>query len=180
MSVPLRLAVAAIFVTVCGARAQAPVIGEVADPETHVLIGARSFVAGYEARNKDGSVNVVVEIPTGTTAKWEVQEDGRMVWELRAGEPRVVKYLGYPGNYGMIPRTLAGDDDPLDVIVLGPAVRRGSVVRANLLGVMKFLDDGERDDKLLAVLEGDPLSTAQDIEDLEGGKLVHDAVVKAL
>ena len=46
-------------------------------------------------------------------------------------KPREVKYLGYPGNYGMIPRTLlpkelGGDGDPLDVIVLGPAVERGS------------------------------------------------------
>jgi hypothetical protein len=40
-------------------------MGEVTGPETHVLVGKRSFIAGYETCNEDGSINVVVEIPTG-------------------------------------------------------------------------------------------------------------------
>ena len=74
----------------------------------------------------------MIEIPTGTTAKWEVvKPSGELRWEFDQGRPRVVRYLGYPGNYGMIPRTLlpkeeGGDGDPLDVVVLGPAVPRGS------------------------------------------------------
>ena len=57
-----------------------------------------------------------------------------MIWEFKDGKPRIVKYLGYPGNYGMVPKTLlpenlGGDGDPLDVIVLGPQVERGSVIK---------------------------------------------------
>ncbi|NIR47382.1 inorganic diphosphatase [candidate division KSB1 bacterium] len=140
--------------------------------DQYTLVGEKSFLTGYEAQNPDGSINVVVEIPAGTTAKWEVTKpEGHLKWEFRDGKPRVVKYLSYPGNYGMVPRTLlpkelGGDGDPLDVIVLGPAVPRGSVVRVRLIGVLKLLDDGERDDKLLAAIEGESLANVDDLDDL--------------
>jgi inorganic pyrophosphatase len=112
--------------------------------------------------NADGTVRAIVEIPTGTSAKWEVSKDDpkAIYWEMRKGAPRVVNYLGYPGNYGAIPGTalpkeLGGDGDPLDVIVLGQAVPRGEVVDVRLIGVLKMLDDGEQDDKLIAVLTQD-------------------------
>jgi inorganic pyrophosphatase len=71
-----------------------------------------------------------------------------------------VDYLGYPGNYGSIPGTalpkeLGGDGDPLDVIVLGQAVPRGEIVDVRVIGVLKMLDGGEQDDKLIAVLAED-------------------------
>lgn len=110
----------------------------------------------------DGSVRAIVEIPTGTSAKWEVSKDDpkALYWEYKDGEPRVVNYLGYPGNYGAIPGTalpkeFGGDGDPLDVIVLGQAVPRGEVVDVNVIGVLKMLDGGEQDDKLIAVLTQD-------------------------
>ncbi|OJA04851.1 inorganic diphosphatase [Halomonas sp. QHL1] len=115
-----------------------------------------------DAINADGSVRAIVEIPTGTSAKWEVSKDDpkAVYWEYKDGEPRVVNYLGYPGNYGAIPGTalpkeLGGDGDPLDVIVLGQAVPRGEIVDVNVIGVLKMLDDGEQDDKLIAVLTQD-------------------------
>lgn len=74
-----------------------------------------------------------------------------MAWEIKNGKPRVVTYLSYVGNYGMIPRTLSGDGDPLDILVLGEAFPRGSIVQAKIIGVLKCLDDGEMDDKLIAV-----------------------------
>ncbi len=104
-----------------------------------------------------GNITVVVEIPAGTNDKWEVDKTtGRLAWEQRDGRPRVVSFLPYPGNYGFIPRTLlsresGGDGDPLDVIVLGPALPRGTVVSARLIGVLRMKDSGENDDKLLAV-----------------------------
>jgi inorganic pyrophosphatase len=127
----------------------------------------------FDARNPDGTINVVVEIPAGTTAKWEVdKDDGVLKWEERKGKPRIVRYLGYPGNYGMVPRTLlpeelGGDGDPLDVLVLGEAVDQGAVVKARVVGVLRLLDDGEQDDKLLAVTPGSPLAEAEDIDSLD-------------
>ena len=143
-----------------------------AESDPYVLTPATSFLSGPTARAENGSIHVVVEIPAGTTDKWEVEEDGVMRWEFKNGEARVVKYLGYPGNYGMIPRTLlpetsGGDGDPLDVLVLGPAVERGSVVQARVLGVLKMLDGGEADHKLIAIQEGAALAKAQDLEDLD-------------
>jgi inorganic pyrophosphatase len=143
------------------------------EPDATTLVGNQSFLDGYPARHADETVHVVVEIPAGTTDKWEVDKaDGAMRWEIKNGAPRVVRYLGYPGNYGMIPRTLlpkelGGDGDPLDVIVLGPAVPRGAVVRARVIGVLELLDGGEQDDKLLAVQEGSALAECADLADLD-------------
>ena len=143
------------------------------DPYT--LIGEKNFLTGYEPIYPDGDINVVVEIPTGTLEKWEVdKESGYMIWEFKNGQPRIVKYIGYPGNYGMIPKTLlseesGGDGDPLDVIVLGASVERGSVIKCKLIGVLKLLDGGEQDDKLIAVYEDSPLYEADSIDDLNSG-----------
>ena len=141
--------------------------------DPYLLIGEKNFLTGYEPIYSDGDINVVIEIPTGTVDKWEVnKETGNMNWEFRNGEPRKVKYLGYPGNYGMIPKTilpkkLGGDGDPLDVIVLGPPVNRGSVVKAKLIGVLKLLDNGEQDDKLIAVMTKTPFYNANSLNELD-------------
>ena len=140
------------------------------DPYT--LESSKHLLKDFPARGDLGQLNVVVEIPTGTNAKWEVDKNsGHLLWEFKKGKPRVVPYLSYPGNYGMIPRTLlaqdqGGDGDPLDVLVLGPAVGRGQIVQARLIGVLKMLDDGEQDDKLLAVLSGSPLENVTSLEQL--------------
>lgn len=141
------------------------------DPYT--LDGERDFVSGYPARDEGGFVQVVVEIPTGTTDKWEVDKaTGDLKHEFKNGKPRVVRYLGYPGNYGMVPRTLlpkseGGDGDPLDVIVLGPPVPRGTVLSCKLLGVLKLLDGGEQDDKLVAVRPETPFFAVNSIAELD-------------
>ena len=67
---------------------------------SYTRTGERHFVSGYEPLNSDGDINVVVEIPTGTSEKWEVNKySGNIEWEIKYGEPKVVRYLGYPGNY---------------------------------------------------------------------------------
>ncbi len=141
--------------------------------DEYTIAGEKSFLDGYSPLNEDGTINAVIEIPTGTNAKWEVvKPEGVMKWEFKKGKPRVVKFLGYPGNYGMIPKTIlskneGGDGDPLDVIVLGEAVPRGSVVNAKLIGVLKLLDGGEQDDKLIAVLSDSPLAGVNSIEEMK-------------
>jgi inorganic pyrophosphatase len=115
------------------------------------------FLHGYPAMVGDSLVNVVIEIPTGTLEKWEVnKENGELEWSEINGSKRVVNYLGYPGNYGMIPQTLqdaavGGDGDPLDILILGPPLTRGSIVECRVIGILRMLDDGELDDKLIAL-----------------------------
>ncbi len=139
----------------------------------YVLAGEKNFFSAYQPRNAAGDVQVVVEIPAGTNQKWEVDKNsGNMEWEFKEGKPRMVKYLSYPGNYGMVPRTLlpeesGGDGDPLDVIVLGPAVPRGTVLSVRLVGMIRMLDGGERDDKLIAVMLDSHFGGIGSLQELE-------------
>lgn len=121
----------------------------------------------------NGTVEALIEIPAGTNDKWELnKETGELEWEQKDGKPRVVNYLGYPGNYGMIPNTLlpeelGGDGDPLDVLVLGPSEERGSKIPCKIIGVLLLEDHGEQDDKLIAVSKNSPMFHINDIDELE-------------
>lgn len=139
-------------------------------------IALQDAVRAAPALNPDGSLNVLVEIPAGTNQKWEASKDAHALsWEQRddgSGERRVIAYLPYPANYGMVPGTLlakrdGGDGDPLDVWLLGPATRRGALVAAHLIGVIAMTDDGERDDKLLAVAPDGPFASVADAGELD-------------
>ena len=172
IAISLFLGIATILFCIANGYAAEVAAGlKYADQNT--LVGPKDFFKDFAPTNSDGTINVVVEIPTGTTAKWEVDKaDGSLKWKFKNGKPRIVKYLGYPGNYGMIPQTLlseklGGDGDPLDVLVLGNSVPRGSVVKAKLIGVLKLLDGGEQDDKLLAVLSGTPFFKVDSMQELE-------------
>lgn len=140
--------------------------GEYRYEAKHNLISSRM------ARNADGTINAVIEIPAGTSEKWEVSKDGKaLVRDFTGDTPRVVDYLPYPGNYGMIPRTLiteadGGDGSALDIMVIGPAVPRGSVVRTRPIGVIRVIDRGESDDKILAVMDGPTMKGVYDVESM--------------
>ncbi len=106
-------------------------------------------------QNADGTINAVIEIPQGDDRKFETDvTTGRLFWELKKGKPRVVAYLGYPANYGMLPQSLGGDGDPLDVLVIGGMERRGAISTAKVVAVMRMIDGGDADDKILAVIPG--------------------------
>ena len=141
--------------------------------DEYTLVAEKHLVSGYAPISSDGFIHVVVEIPAGTNAKWEVDKDtGHLKWEIKNGKPRIVQYLAYPGNYGMVPRTklpkeLGGDGDPLDVLVLGPSMPRGAVIEAKLIGVLQLFDSGEQDDKLIAVIPGQPLGDVGDLTELD-------------
>ena len=121
---------------------------------------------------ENGEVNAVIEIPAGTTEKWEYSKStGKLQREMVDNKPRTVKYLGYPGNYGMIPKTLlskekGGDGDPLDILVIGPPVERGQILKCKIIGVLHLLDGGEQDDKLIAVSSDSPFYTINNIDNL--------------
>jgi len=151
-----------------------PYTSEMTMKDDFTIVGKQDLMK-LDALNADGTARAIVEIPTGTSAKWEVSKDDpkAVYWEYKNGEPRVVNYLGYPGNYGAIPGTalpkeLGGDGDPLDVIILGQAVPRGEIVDVRVIGVLKMLDGGEQDDKLIAVLaEESPFSHIESISRLD-------------
>lgn len=142
-------------------------------PQLSLLKGERHFHTGYDPVNADGTVNIVIEIPAGTTAKYQVvNETGLIELEQKNGAPRFVQYLGYPCNYGNIPRSIllkkkGGDGDAVDVLVLGPSVPTGSVVKGRAIGVLSLVDTGEKDDKVVVVMENSPFAKCKSIADLD-------------
>ncbi|MDO4504706.1 MAG: inorganic diphosphatase [bacterium] len=114
---------------------------------------------------KNGELNVVIEIPTGNNHKIEWDRK-RACFMLDRIEPMA---FAKPCNYGFIPQTLDEDGDELDVLVITEQpLTTGIYVKARILGVMKFVDDGEVDDKIIAVVDddrnnGDKIQTLEDL-----------------
>lgn len=98
-------------------------------------------------------VNAIIEIPKGSKAKYELDKESGLIKMDRI----LFSSVQYPANYGFIPRSFCGDHDPLDILVLcqEPAVPL-CIMRAKPIGVMKMLDQGEEDDKIIAVHADDP------------------------
>jgi inorganic pyrophosphatase len=142
-------------------------------PFVSVLKGDADFMSGYDPVNLDGTINAVVEIPAGTTAKYDTNVNTGMIeLEQKNGKPRFVQYLGYPCNYGHVPRSIlpkskGGDGDALDVCVLGPTAPTGAVVKARAIGILTLVDNGEVDDKLIAVAQTGAFATVSSISDLD-------------
>ncbi len=87
-------------------------------PDEETVVAPVHLVHEIPARNDDGSVNAVIEIPAGTTAKFEVDKaSGALKWEYRDGRPRVIDFLGYPANYGLVPSTLLAENKGAMVIL---------------------------------------------------------------
>ncbi|KAL2902083.1 Soluble inorganic pyrophosphatase [Bienertia sinuspersici] len=97
--------------------------------------------------------NCVVEIGKGSKVKYELDKTTGLIKIDRVLYSSVV----YPHNYGFIPRTLCEDSDPMDVLVLmQEPVLPGSFLRARAIGLMPMIDQGEKDDKIIAVCADDP------------------------
>ncbi|ESR57940.1 hypothetical protein CICLE_v10024641mg [Citrus x clementina] len=97
--------------------------------------------------------NCVVEITKGSKVKYELDKKTGLIKVDRVLYSSVV----YPHNYGFIPRTLCEDNDPLDVLVLmQEPVLPGCFLRARAIGLMPMIDQGEKDDKIIAVCADDP------------------------
>jgi len=97
---------------------------------------------------EDGIINVVVEIPAGSSHKIEWNRE-KAVMQLDRVDPKI---FAKPTNYGFIPQTLDEDGDELDVLLItDDPLPTGIFLEARILGVMKFVDDGEVDDKIVAV-----------------------------
>lgn len=112
-----------------------------------------------------GELNVVIEIPTGSNHKIEWDRE-RACFMLDRVEPMA---FAKPCNYGFIPQTLDEDGDELDVLMItDQPLTTGIWMKAKILGVMKFVDGGEVDDKIICVPEddrnnGDAYNTLEDL-----------------
>jgi inorganic pyrophosphatase len=101
-------------------------------------------------------VNCIVEVSAGSINKYEIITESGQLKLDRVG----YSSLAYPFTYGAIPQTWDYDGDPLDVEIVNvtePLVP-GSLVEARIIGIMKFVDGGEVDDKIIAVLNDDKRS----------------------
>lgn len=98
-------------------------------------------------------VNCVIEIPKGSKVKYELDKQSGLIKVDRI----LFSSVHYPANYGFVPQTYCEDRDPLDVLVLGQEIVVPlSIMRAKIIGVMRMHDQGEADDKLIAVHADDP------------------------
>ena len=114
-----------------------------------------------------GLVNTVVEIPEGSRLKveWDRQ---RAAFMLDRVEPKI---FAKPCNYGFIPQTLDEDGDELDTLIICPEpLTTGVWLEARIIGVLRFEDDGEVDDKVVVVpadnRDDDRINSLDDIPQL--------------
>lgn len=96
---------------------------------------------------------VYIEVPKGSKNKYELHKPSGLLKVDRV----LFSSVHYPANYGFIPQSYCEDNDPLDVLVLGQeSVVPGVLMEALPIGVMKMKDQGEADDKIIAVHANDP------------------------
>ena len=107
-------------------------------------------------------VLLAVEIPAGSFTKYEINEEGLVYVDRFQSMPVV-----YPANYGSMPRTLAGDGDPLDALVLTrEPLHPGVLIAFRPIGYLRMLDKGEQDDKVIGVPTDKVDPTYSNIRDL--------------
>ena len=95
----------------------------------------------------------IIEVPKGSKNKYELHKETGLIKVDRV----LFSSVHYPANYGFIPQTYCEDKDPLDILVLGQEpVHPLSMVMAKPIGLMKMLDENEKDDKIIAVHANDP------------------------
>ena len=125
--------------------------------------------------SENNRLQAVVEIPAGTNKKIEVNtETSAFEVDQKNGKDRVIDFLPYPGNYGFIPSTYSdpntgGDGDALDVLIISESLPTGSVVEIEPLGMLKLIDEGEIDYKIIAVPAGasDGIISAKTFQEFE-------------
>jgi len=106
---------------------------------------------------------VMIEIPAGSFTKYETREDGLVFVDRFQSMP-----VAYPANYGSMPSTLAGDGDPLDALVLTrEPLHPGVLIDFRPIGVLRMIDKGEHDEKIIGVPTDKVDPTYADIQDLK-------------
>ena len=113
---------------------------------------------------KKDNFTAVIEIPKGSKNKYELDKETGLLRLDRV----LYTSTHYPANYGFIPRTFADDGDPLDVLVIcAEPINPMTLVQVYPIGVMRMLDGGKNDDKIIAVPFSDPnYNNIRDISEL--------------
>jgi len=102
---------------------------------------------------QDDELTCLIEIPANSKIKYEIEKETGLLKVDRI----LSSSVHYPCNYGLFPQTLCDDKDPLDVLVLGQfPVMPMSLMRVRPVGVVRMIDGGEGDDKVIAVHVDDP------------------------
>ena len=106
-----------------------------------------------DEQSVERSFPVVIEVPTGSKNKYELDKETGLLRLDRV----LFSAVHYPANYGFVPRTFCDDGDPLDALVLGQEpVHPLTIVDARAVGVMRMRDEKGLDDKIVAVSLRDP------------------------
>lgn len=101
----------------------------------------------------DSTFNCIIEIPAGSKIKYEIDKDSGLLKVDRI----LSSSVHYPCNYGLLPQTYCDDKDPLDVLVIGQLpVAPLSIMKVRPIGVVRMIDQGEGDDKIISVHVDDP------------------------
>jgi inorganic pyrophosphatase len=117
-----------------------------------------------EWNREDASIRGLIEIPSGSKAKYEVDKVSGLLKLDRV----VFAAFVYPVNYGFIPKSLGDDGDPLDILVLSEvSIEPLCLVDTKVIGYMEMIDSGQGDEKIIAVAKGDmSVSHIQSMEEL--------------
>jgi inorganic pyrophosphatase len=120
-------------------------------------------------RYVEAAIPAVIEIPTGSKVKYELDKATGLLRVDRI----LFSAVHYPANYGFVPRTYCDDGDPLDILVYcqEPIVPL-AIMQAKVIGVMRMRDDKGQDDKLVAVSADDPeYADIADISEMPGHRM---------
>ena len=117
-------------------------------------------------RDVPEDVNVIIEIPKDSEpVKYEVDKASGAMFVDRV----LTTSMRYPCNYGYIPHTLAGDGDPVDVLVVMPVpLIPGSVIRVRPIGMLAMTDEAGEDTKVIAVPVEKVFAAYRDVRSVEG------------
>lgn len=138
------------------------------------LIWSSSVGISYAQQHPWHRVSPGKDVPRFVTAVIEIAKDSKTKYEIDKETgilklDRVLKTsMVYPTNYGFIPQSYCGDKDPLDILVIcSEKLQPASLVDAQIIGVMRMTDNGEQDDKIIAVAKNDSeVNHYQDLKDL--------------
>lgn len=110
-------------------------------------------------------IEAIIEIPMGTKNKYEIDKLRNRIKLDRV----LYSPMTYPAEYGYIEHTLAKDNDPLDILVLASSKTfPGCIVDARVVGYLEVIDNGENDEKLIAVVDSDPrFSHINEVADIQ-------------